>query len=509
MIAPASLMWFTRHEARLAWRDAMAMIMGGRKRLGRRPVFAVLVISILLHLVAWLVVGPLVETLNHIDKASLATMTGSAFFAWMLMLSQAMDSVTRSFYARADLDLILSSPAPAYRLFMIRMGAIAATTVATATVLLGPFIDVAAILAGPKFLCAYAVLVAMGLSAAAVAIATAVLLFKLAGPKRTRLLAQILAAVLGAGFVIGVQAAAVLSSGTLSRLQLFRSSAWVAAAPDSTSPLWWPALAATGDRKALLFILVGALGLLVAELPIAARSFARNAVVVAALSRGKVAKQDRPANFRRLSSGRVLRRKEWALLARDPWLLSQSLMQLLYLLPPALLLWRDFGANSGLVVLTPIVVMAAGQLAGGLAWIALSGEDAPDLIATAPVTAAAILRAKIAAVMVVVALPILPFVVGVAWASPLTAATMLVGAGMAAAAACAVQFFFRAQARRSHFRRRQTSSRIATFAEAFSSISVAGAAALAAAGHWLAIVPAATAAAIVLGARAAVKSEKI
>ena len=38
-------------------------------------------------------------------------MTSTVFLAWALMLSQAIESVTRVFYARADLDLIMSSPA--------------------------------------------------------------------------------------------------------------------------------------------------------------------------------------------------------------------------------------------------------------------------------------------------------------------------------------------------------------------------------------------------------------
>ena len=47
-----------------------------------------------------------------------------------------------------------------------------------------------------------------------------------------------------------------------------------------------------------------------------------------------------------------------------------------------------FGKESGAyVVVVPVLVMAAGQLAGGLAWLAISGEDAPDLVATAPVPA--------------------------------------------------------------------------------------------------------------------------
>ncbi|WP_204307097.1 hypothetical protein, partial [Klebsiella aerogenes] len=68
-----------------------------------------------------------------------------------------------------------------------------------------------------------------------------------------------------------------------------------------------------------------------------------------------------------------------------PWLMSQTLMQMLYLLPPALLLWQSFGEGGNPApLIVPVLVMAAGQLAGGLAWLAISGEDAPDLVATAP-----------------------------------------------------------------------------------------------------------------------------
>ena len=57
---------------------------------------------------------------------------------------------------------------------------------------------------------------------------------------------------------------------------------------------------------------------------------------------------------------------------------------------------------------------------------------------------------------------------------------MVTAAGVAigAASATAIQLWFRVQAKRSQFRRRQTSSRLATFAEAFSSIGWAATAAL-------------------------------
>ena len=148
-----------------------------------------------------------------------------------------------------------------------------------------------------------------------------------------------------------------------------------------------------------------------------------------------------------------------------------------------------------------MLVMAAGQLAGGVAWLAISGEDAPDLVATAPVAAGLLLRAKIEAVMGAIAVVFAPFLIALALAAPVTAIVAALGIVAAAATATTIQLWFRAQAKRSHFRRRQTSSRLATFAEAFSSIAWAGTAALAAAGTWLAVLAGVIALAILAGTR--------
>jgi ABC-2 type transport system permease protein len=168
------------------------------------------------------------------------------------------------------------------------------------------------------------------------------------------------------------------------------------------------------------------------------------------------------------------------LLRRDPWLVSQSLMQLLYLVPPALMLWRSFADSAlAIVLITPVMVMAAGQLAGGLAWLTISGEDAADLVATAPLTPSRVIRAKIEVVLIAIGVIFAPLVLALAFASPRQAAVTASGVVIAAASATAIQLWFRVQARRSQFRRRQTSSRLATFAEAFSSIGWAATAALA------------------------------
>ena len=72
-----------------------------------------------------------------------------------------------------------------------------------------------------------------------------------------------------------------------------------------------------------------------------------------------------------------------------------------------------------------------------------------------------------------------PLVVALGFASPSQAAVTAAGVIIAAGSATAIQLWFRVQGKRSQFRRRQTSSRLATFAEAFSSIGWAATGALA------------------------------
>jgi ABC-2 type transport system permease protein len=331
----------------------------------------------------------------------------------------------------------------------------------------------------------------------ALAVSVTVLLFRWIGPKRTRLLAQIVAAVVGATFVIGVQAVAIVSYGTISRSDALRSDLVLSLAPGMDSLAWLPARAAMGDGTALLAVLSASLAFLAGAILLAAPRFATDAIAAAGLPGGET-RAHGPSRLRSTSGSSALRRKEWVLLARDPWLVSQSLMQLLYLIPPALLLWRSYGADTGqLTLLPPVIVMAAGQLAGGLAWLAISGEDAPDLVASAPVSAGAVLRAKIESVLAVIAVITAPLVMAIAIASGWIAMATLAGVLAAAASATAIQIVFRAQARRSHFRRRQTSSRVATLAEALASISWAAAAGLAAVGSPAALAPAMAALAVV------------
>ena len=502
MSQPGTLVWFAQHESRLAWRDWLAMMTAGRRRRIRTVVIALIVFAIFMHVVAYSMVSRFADTVTDPDKVTLVVITGSLLLSWSLMMSQAMESVTRAFYARSDLDLILSSPATAQKVFAVRIATMAASVVLMALLLAAPFINVLAALGGARWLAAYGVVAAMGLVAAAAAVALTVALFKTIGPKRTRFVAQIVAAVIGAAFVIGLQLAAILSYGSLSRIDVLESDAVVALAPAADSIVYWPAHAILGDMPALAGVLAASVALLAVAIAVFSPRFGDHAIAAAGVSHTVTRQRRWSSAFRPATPTRALRQKEWTLLTRDPWLISQTLMQILYLLPPAFLLWRSFGEGTGaLLVLVPVLVMAAGQLAGGLAWLAISGEDAPDLVATAPVPARAIVRAKIEAVMGGIAIVFLPFVAVLAFLSLFHAIVAAAGVAVASASATQIQLWFRAQAKRSQFRRRQISSRMATFAEAFSSITWAGTAALAAAGIWLAAFTALIAVGILIGAR--------
>ena len=498
----ATLTWFAGHEFRLAWRDWLSMMTAGKRGRERLVAVVLVVFVALMHLFAWSMVRRVADVGTHPDKAALVGITGSLLLSFSLMLSQAMESVTRAFYARSDLELILSSPVETARVFAVRIGALAVSTALLGLVLAAPVINVLAVVGGPYWLAAYGVVAAMGLIASSLAVAVTVALFRSIGPKRTRLVAQIVAAVIGAAFVIGLQVAAILSYGTISRFSVLESAGVVSHAPALTSWFWEPARAVLGDAGALA--IVGGVGLVSVALVIAAFAGSFGDHVVAASSVAFDPRRQRAgAVFRGGSALGALRRKEWMLLRRDPWLVSQTLMQLLYLLPPALLLWKSFSDGHGaLLLLVPVLVMASGQLAGGLAWLAISGEDAPDLVATAPVPRRAVIRAKVEAVMAVIACVFAIFLLPLAWAAPYLALVAGAGVLIAAGSATAIQLWFRTQAKRSHFRRRQTSSRMATFAEAFSSITWAGTAALAAAGTWLALVLALIALVLLAGTRA-------
>src|SRR6202040_2585749 len=149
----------------------LAMMTAGRRGRKRRAVVGLIAFAAIMHLPAYAVIGRFADLQAQLDKSTLIVITATIFLAWTLMLSQAIESVTRVFYARADLDLIMSSPVALTPVFSVRLAAIALSVTAMALLLATPFVDVLVFGGGLRWLAVYGVVIAIGLSAAAMAIA--------------------------------------------------------------------------------------------------------------------------------------------------------------------------------------------------------------------------------------------------------------------------------------------------------------------------------------------------
>jgi ABC-2 type transport system permease protein len=484
----ASLLWFARHELKLAWRDWAQMAAGGRTKRERSVLIGAVVFVALLHLLAYALLSRILPGADLECKATLITLTASILLTFSTMLSHAIEQVTRAFYARADLDLILSSPASSRNLFAVRIASIALAGAAMSAVMMAPAINAAAWIGGVRWLSAYAVIAGLSAFATGLSVLITLGLFRVAGVKRTRLIAQIIAAVVGAALLIGLQAAAVFAYGRLSRFSVLNSEAVSRAAPAVDSLFWMPARALVGDASAAVIIVASGIAFLALVIAVYAPELAPTPSWRPAPKPIRKVATALQGHFERRRRSERSGIKELILLGRDPWLLSQTLMQILYLLPPALLLWRDMGRDTQLhIILGPVLVMAFGQLSGGLSWLTISGEDAPDLVATAPASRGTIIRAKIEAVLTVIACVAVPFVLGIAFISKTGAVVTLCGIVAASVSAITIQLWFKSTAKRSQFRRRQTATKVATFSEAFCSVFWAGATGVAAASSWFAL----------------------
>jgi ABC-2 type transport system permease protein len=305
----ASLLWFARHELKLAWRDWAQMAAGGRTKRERSVLIGAVVFVALLHLLAYALLSRILPGADLESKATLITLTASILLTFSTMLSHAIEQVTRAFYARADLDLILSSPASSRNLFAVRIASIALAGAAMSAVMMAPAINAAAWIGGVRWLSAYAVIAGLSAFATGLSVLITLGLFRVAGVKRTRLIAQIIAAVVGAALLIGLQAAAVFAYGRLSRFSVLNSEAVSRAAPAVDSLFWMPARALVGDASAAVIIVASGIAFLALVIAVYAAEFGTNAIVAASTETDQKSRDGIARPFRKATPVGALRYK--------------------------------------------------------------------------------------------------------------------------------------------------------------------------------------------------------
>lgn len=482
---PGSTIWLLSHELRLAWRG----FFGGKRRTGRIIALAVAggVFFLLAFPLAWAMrqFQPPVNTLTILAADVVAAMVFS------LMLSQTLAGAADALYTRGDLDLLFSSPLDPRRTLTVRFAALAATAFSAFALMSLPLLIPLAIFGHWRWLAFLPVLAALALAASAVGLALAVALFALIGPKRTRAVAQLLAAVIGAVFFLVSQSHTIF--GARSTTVIMQVAAEASDPRLKLPPLAdWPLRAALGQPVPLLSLLAVGVALFLAVTAWLSRRFAADSAAAQGADTGPRAAAG--AGLGAFAGGAFATTfmKEVRILRRDIGLMAQVLLRTLYLLPASFLLIRNAGAHMSFALPggAAVVAFLAGQVASTLTWLTLSAEEVPELIASAPAAHAAVRNAKLAAGLApLLAILILPLA-ALSWLAPPAGLAAILGAGAAAIAAGLINAWYPTPGKRSEFRRRRAGSLFTGLALLFVSLLIGGATWLVAIGSLFALIPA-------------------
>ena len=482
-----SLAGLVRHDLTISWRRLCGFL---RTTSNLRAALVLSFFLGLMHLAAWPLAFGLLDLEANQGALPLLGMGLVVFAPWMI--SQGLTGSTRALYSRGDLDLLLAAPLPPRKILAARALTVVVEGFGAVGFFLLPVVNMAALFGGPRWLAVYPALVACVLAATSVSLCATLGLFRLLGPKRTRQATQVLATLVGAWFVICAQIFNFMSASARAQFQEALAHPAPGSWLDPQGALWLPVRAASGDLSALaLWALVG-LCCFAGAVHVLGEAFARGALAAA----GAAQSAPSASGEQKFRSGRAgaLRRKEWRLLARDPYLLSQILLQSLYTLPVALVIWKSLGPNGSIALsVAPALVAIASQLAAALAFLAASSEEAGDFVATAPVAPGEVLRRKLEAIAAPVALFLAAPLLGVIWADVRVGLLTLAFGVLAAASTAALNFWKPLENRRGDLIKTHAQNKLVGLAEHGLSLCWAIAALLACLGQWTAFLPAALA----------------
>lgn len=334
--------------------------------------------------------------LDPADPRLRITVTINLAFLFVLMISAALDSAAYALYARGDYDLLFSAPLPPQTVLLVRALNVLGFTLAKAGLYGSPMLILLAVQHGPRWLAGLPLILALALAATSIAIGLAMGLVRVIGIRSTRVAAQLVAALAGLLVLVMVQWEAIFGPGP--------KDALVADYVASPHSLLWqgamlPARAVMGDGTALLAVVACAVFMAVLMFAGLAESFVRNVVLAAGSASAAPPRARRSRASFGASPAAALMLKERRIILRDPWLLSQILMQCIFLIPLAVVaVYRVTSGTDDAAALVPVLIVLCGQIAGGMTWIALSADDAAELALTAPLASGLRDRARFGAI---------------------------------------------------------------------------------------------------------------
>jgi ABC-2 type transport system permease protein len=341
--------------------------------------------------------------------------SGFMLAIFSLMLSVAINSSVQMLFERGDMDLLLSSPLDTRLVLASRGIWLAITCFFAVSLLVIPLTLAGVVVVGPRLLGMFLVLAALSLIAAGLGLIITLNLVRLIGAKRARIVAQVLGALFGASIYLLTQFSRFITaenmpwlSGFLAALnQLESSSYWFIAA----RAIWF-------DFWALLVTLGLGLIFFIFSVQLTYSGFLRGAT--ASVLGGKIKPPSKTTAFTSNLTLNVFR-KEWRLVLRDPMLISQTLLQVIYLIPMFLAFFTS-PSRSGRSTFDlqslgtyPLLVVAAllmgGTLAQSITQIMVAAEDAAELIRMSPTAGKHIRNAKLIAAILPIWAVFIPIII--------------------------------------------------------------------------------------------------
>ncbi|HUP29276.1 MAG TPA: hypothetical protein VM122_03810 [Usitatibacter sp.] len=473
-LKPPSWPWLLAQEARLLWRS------GG---IGSWMMAAItLLFFAAVHLAGWLLLRQ--HSPQQWPRAAPGAAILITLFTVLLVLAAAFALAVRALFERRDLELLISAPVPTVNVFAVRGLGVAVSSVAAVAIFVLPIANMGPFVGKWWTLAAYPALLSIGLLCAAAAFAGTLLLVRWLGVARARIVAQLTGAFLGAALVLAMQLEAFLPRNVRAGIAAWaRSDAamgWIGA----DSPLLLPARAMVGEPWPLAALVALGVAAFAAVVRATSAGFVRAVqdAPIAAAGRSR----DRGGRARPFRHGlaRVVIAKELTLIARDPSLFGKALLQVIYLVPLFLVLARGSQAPE---LMAPALILLASGIAGVLAWISVSGEEAPQLLGSAPVSLERLRWLKVGASLLPVAALVLPFLAWYAYHSPPMALVVALFLAAALAGSAFVHVWSTPLGATRDFKQRARQNVFLRIADNLSSLGWAAACYLALQGWWFAV----------------------
>jgi ABC-2 type transport system permease protein len=392
----ANLWWLLRHEWRLQLRESPS---------SRWLLWSALGVVVLgfagaffaRSLVAARGVAVLPETL---PVSALVFFTLGALLLFSIVVSLSVRNAVQTLFERGDVDLLLSSPLDARLVLASRGLWVFVSSFLALSVFVVPLTLGAVVFLGWRLLGVLPLLASLSLLGAGVGLLVTLALVRWLGARRARTVAQVVGVFFGAGFYLVTQLGRFINTDNIPWLGSLLEN--VNSLPSSSA--WFiPARAALFEPLPTLVMLIVGAGVFAFSVQFMHRAFLTGMTSSVTGGRVKTNGRIKSSKFQQNFFLNVMR-KEWRLIARDPMLISQTLLQLVYFIPMLLVFFgssssqRDFLSLTGLFpVLAFAAVFLGGSLAQNLTQIVVGAEDAPELLRMSPANGWQIRWAKLIA----------------------------------------------------------------------------------------------------------------